>query len=115
MCSSLGPVLANIFVVELETSLIPNLSNKVKLWKIFVDDSYCLARSEYIENIILVLISFHKNLKFTSEIEKDNTNPFLDILIVRKPGKIQTTVYKKQTYTDLYMNSYSFAPKSWKW
>ena len=45
----LGPVLANIFMVELETSVIPNLSNKVKLWKRFVDDTYCLARLEYID------------------------------------------------------------------
>ena len=45
----LGPVPANIFMVELETSVIPNLSNKVKLWKRFVDDTYCLARLEYID------------------------------------------------------------------
>ena len=29
--SSMGPVLANIFTVELETSVILNLRNKVKL------------------------------------------------------------------------------------
>ena len=40
----LGPVLLNIFMLELETSVILNLSNKVKLWKRFVDDRYCLAR-----------------------------------------------------------------------
>ena len=33
MGSPLGPVLAIIFMVEFETSVIPNLSNKVKLWK----------------------------------------------------------------------------------
>ena len=48
MGSPLGPVLANIFMIELEISVIPNLSNKVKLWKIFVNDTYCLARLEYI-------------------------------------------------------------------
>ena len=37
MGSPLGPVLGNIFMVELETSILPNLSNKVKLWKRFVD------------------------------------------------------------------------------
>ena len=31
MASLLGPVLANIFMVKLQTSVIPNLSNKVKL------------------------------------------------------------------------------------
>ena len=65
MGSSLGPVLANIFMVELETSVIPNLRSKAKLWKIFADDTYCLARLEYIDNILLALNSFHKNIKFT--------------------------------------------------
>ena len=41
MGSPLGPVLANIFMVELETSVIPNLRNKAKLWKRFADDTYC--------------------------------------------------------------------------
>ena len=62
MSSPLGPVLANIFMVELETSALPNLSNKVKLWKRYVDDTYCLARSEYIDNILLVINSFQKKI-----------------------------------------------------
>ena len=86
MGSPLGPVLANIFMVELETSVIQNLSNKVKLWKGFVDDIYCLARPEYIDNILLTLNSIHKNIKFTFEIEKGNTILFLDILKMRTPG-----------------------------
>ena len=80
----LSPVLANIFMVELETSVKPNLSNEIKLWKRLVDDTYCLVRSEYINNILLALNSFHKNIKFILKIEKDNTIPFLDILIIRK-------------------------------
>ena len=121
MGSPLVLVLANIFMVELETSIIPKLSNKVKLWKRFVDDTYCLTRSEYIalyntsEQILLALNSSHKNIKFTFEIEKDNTIPLLDILIIRKPGKIETAVYRKKSCTNLYMSWYSFAPKSWKW
>ena len=114
MGSPLGPVLANLFMVELETSVIPNLNNKVKLWKRFVDNICCLARLEYIDNILLALNSCHKNIKFTFEIEKDNTIPFLDILIKRKPGMIETTVYRKKTRTNLYMNWYSFVHKSWK-
>ena len=74
-----------------------------------------MARSEYVDNISLALNSFYKNIKFTFEIEKDNTIPFLDILIIGKPGKIETTVYRKKKCTDLYMNWYSFAPQSWKW
>ena len=35
MRSTLSPVLANIFMAKLETSVIPNLNDKVKLWKTF--------------------------------------------------------------------------------
>ena len=88
MALPLGPVLAKIFMAELETSVTPNGSNKVKLLERFVDNTYCLARSEYIDNILLALNSFHKNIKFTFEIEKHNTIPFLDILMRRKPGNV---------------------------
>ena len=46
-------------------------------------------------SVLLALNSFHKYEKLTTEIEKDNTIFFLDILIRRKPGKIETTVYRK--------------------
>ena len=59
MGSQLGPVLVSISMVEPKTSAIPNLSNKVKLWKRFVDDTYYLARSEYTDNILSAINSFH--------------------------------------------------------
>ena len=65
--------------------------------------------------MLLALNYFHKNVKFTFEIEKYNTIPFLNILIIRKLGKIETTAYRKKTCTNLYMNWYSLVPKSWKW
>ena len=33
MGSSLGPVLANLSMIELETSIIPNLNTKVTPWE----------------------------------------------------------------------------------
>ena len=115
MDSPLGPVLANIFMVELETSVISNLNDKIKLWKKFVDDTICFAKSEYTNNILLALSSFHQNIKFTFETEKDDAIPFLDVLIIRKARKIETAVYRKKTCTDLYMNWYSYALNNWKW
>ena len=35
----LVPVLANIFMVELEQNIIPILSNDISLWKRYVDDT----------------------------------------------------------------------------
>ena len=42
MDSPLGPVLANILMVELERNLIPTLSNDIPLWKRYVDDTIFL-------------------------------------------------------------------------
>ena len=33
----LGPILANIFMVELEQSVIPTLMDKMKCWTLYVD------------------------------------------------------------------------------
>ena len=41
MGSPLGPVLANIFMVELERLVIPTLMDKMKCWARYVDDTFC--------------------------------------------------------------------------
>ena len=51
------------------------------------------------------------NITFAIEIEIDNAILFLDILTIRKPGRLKLQ-YLKKIRTDLYMNWYSFAPKS---
>lgn len=43
MGSPLGPVLANIFMVELENEIVPKLENSVKFWKQYVDDTICFV------------------------------------------------------------------------
>ena len=43
MGSPLGPVLANIFMVELEQNIIPTLSKDISLWKRYVDDTICFV------------------------------------------------------------------------
>ena len=65
--------------------------------------------------ILLTINSFHKNIKFTIEIEQNWTIPLLDVLLIRVSQKIHTTVYRKKTNTNLYIHWNSFAPNNWKW
>ena len=44
MGSPPGPVLVNIFIVELEQYIIPILSSDVSLWKRYVDDTICFIK-----------------------------------------------------------------------
>ena len=91
MGSPLGPVLANIFMVELETNIVPKLERDIKLWKRFVDNMFCFAKIESIDFILTKLNSFHTNIKFTMETEQKSTIPFLDVFVVRTPNGIETT------------------------
>ena len=60
------------------------------------------------------LNSFHPNIQFTYELEKKNKIPFLNVLFIRKHSTFETTVYRKGTNTDIYLNWQYFAPNTLK-
>ena len=64
----LGPVLANIFMVELERTIIPSFSDKIKLWKRYVDDTSTFVKTDEIKDILSSLNSCYSNIFFTMEI-----------------------------------------------
>ena len=79
MGSPLGPVLADIFMIELEKSLLPELTSYISYWKRYVDDTICFIKIEYVDNILSVLNGFDNNIKFTVQEEKEVMLPFLDV------------------------------------
>ena len=112
MGSPLGPVLANIFMVELKRNIIPSLSNDILLWKRYVDDTICFIKLTSINKVLEILNSYHINIKFTIEIESENKISFLDVLLIRSNSLISTKVYRENTNTDIYINWKSFAPNN---
>ena len=48
-------------------------------------------------------------LQFTSEGEANNQIPYLDVMVMRKNGKILTTVYRKATFSGQYVKWNSFS------
>ena len=114
MRSPLGPVLAGIIMVEPENSIVPKLNSHLQFWKRYVDDTLTIVKEGLINHVLQQLNSFHPNIQFTFEIESSARIPFLDILIIRKKSKIETTVYRKSTDTGIYLNWFSFAPNTWK-
>ena len=114
MGSPPGPVLANIFMVELKQSIIPTLSNNILLWKRYVDDTICFIKLTAINKVLETLNSYHTNIKFAIEIESENKILFLDVLLIRSNKLISTKVYRKNTNTDIYIIWKSFAPNNGK-
>ena len=45
----------------------------------------------------------HPSIKFTDELQKDNTLSFLDVLVRKKENCFETHVYRKPTFTGLGM------------
>ena len=80
----------------------------------FVDDAFACVKIGSVEDVLSVLNSFHKNIKFTYEEEQNNTLPFLDVLFIRDGEKLNTIVYRKDTQNDLYLHWNSFTSVIWK-
>ena len=99
--SPLGPILAGIFMVELETTIVPALGNLLRKWKRYVDDTYCIVENDNVNKILLKLNGFHMNTQFTYEDEHNNMVPFLDVLVISKNNNIETTVHRKLTNNDI--------------
>ena len=111
MGSPLGPVLSDIFMIELETSLLPELVDYIQFWKRYVDDTICFIKVGPI-NYISLLNRCYVNIKFTYELEHEGKLLFLDVFLCRKGKKIYTAVYRKATNNYVYLNWNGFAPIS---
>jgi len=114
MGSPLGPVLAGIFMVELERTLLPQLVMYMTPWWRYVDDTFAFIKEGCVNNVLQAINNFHTNINFTYELENDNKISFLDVLIHRQPDRIDTSVYRKPTNNDVFLHWDSFAPKIWK-
>ena len=114
MDSRLGPVLANIFMVELERTIIPSLSDKIKFWKRYADDTIAFVKTDEIKNALSSFNSYYSKIKFTIEIEQNNRIPFLDLLMIRNVETISATVYRYVTNADIFIDWKSFTPIDWK-
>ena len=52
----------------------------------------------------LNLINYlNPSIQFAVDIEQNSLLPFLDLLIIRTPGNLSFSIYKKQTHTNNYL------------
>ena len=94
--SPLGSTLANVFLCYHEKIWPQNCPYEFKpvIYRRYVDDTFPFFRSKYqIEKFRNYLNRQHKNIKFTSETENENSMSFVDIKITRDNNKFLTSVY----------------------
>ena len=74
-------------------------------WKRYVDDTHAYIEPEKIDYVMKKLNTYHQQIQFTYELEKYQKILFLDVSIRRLThGKLERTVFRKETNTDIYMN-----------
>ena len=70
MGSPLGPILANVLMLELENTLVSRLHQHAKKCRRYVDNIFPYFKNESIEYVLTTLDSFHPDINFTYENEK---------------------------------------------
>ena len=67
-------------------------------------------KRDHVKKFIRYINSRHLNIKFTSEEEKDNKISFLDFSTSRNNNALETSIFRKSTFSAVYTNFNSFLP-----
>jgi hypothetical protein len=102
MGNALSPFLANLFMAEFETKL-SKLKIFPRIWIRYVDDIFCVMKTNTIERLLVIMNRRHNTIKFTYEIEQQNVLCFLDAEIRRSDTNLDFNVYRKPTATERYI------------
>ena len=110
MGSPVSPVIANIYMDYFESLAIPSSPTLTKWWFRYVDDVHSATRKDQVNKLQEHLNSIDPHIKFTIEPPGIDGLPFLDTLTKPIPNSIESTVYRKSTHTDRYLDHNSNYP-----
>ncbi len=108
MSSPLRGILACLFLEFLEANPFKHiLPNDIQYFRYIADILVIYPPKHSITSIILKLNKVEPSIIFTYELEKDNSLPFLDILIKNDDNKLEFKVHHKITKKNDYIHFYS--------
>ena len=104
MGSPLGLILTNIFIGFQERRLFDRFP-KPFIYLRYMVDTFVSFRSRSDDLVFFdILNQLHSSLTFTIEEENIGQLPFLDLLVERCDFSFLTSVYRKPTFSGLYLN-----------
>ncbi|XP_072181377.1 uncharacterized protein [Diadema setosum] len=115
MGSHVSPIVANIYMEYLKKEAIASAHDDIKprVWKRYVDGILAIVKADPVDRLKAHLdqVDDTGSIKFIHELEVDNSIPFLDTKITKRPdGTIKMVVYRKKTHTGQYLNFKSHHP-----
>ena len=118
MGSPLGSSLANFFLGYYEDILFQSLPNNCPVpitYIRYVDDIFAVFNDRSYDAFFKALNSMHPNLSFTVEEMKPTLSlPFLDTQITLTKEGYFSTIYRKITNSNVFLNFNANAPVAWK-
>ena len=115
MGSLVSPIVVNLYMEDLEQKIIATapVDCQPRNWKRYADDVICLVHTGKAKKLQ------HMNtvdptgcIILMREDEENNSMPFLDAKFTKKEdGSVKSTVSRKKTHTDQYLNFASHHPK----
>ena len=115
MGGPLGPTFANFFLGHIERTLFNDIDCAPKMYYRYMDDVFAVFESETQKQAFLEHLNRqHPSLKFTVEDASSNVLPFLDAQVSLSNDGFSTTVYRKPTHTNVFLNFNAIAPTNWK-
>ena len=113
----LGAILANLFLVHYESKSLRDCPVQFtpKYYRRYVDDIFLLFKAKgHVQKLFCYMNSRHPKIKFTQEEENDNKISFLNISITQTENKFTTSIFRKNTFSGVYLNFHSHLPTDYK-
>lgn len=94
----LSPILAELFMSRLEIGMSgESWYEKISFWRRYVDDVIAVVKKDSVGEVLIELNKRHKDIKFTCEMESNNSIPFLDTRLIKEKDGISFDIYRKPT------------------
>ena len=114
MGSPISPIFADMIMDDLESDCLRILKDNHNCPLLFyyrcVDDTILCVQKNHIDLIINTFNSYHQNLKFTHELQKNNSINFLDMTLISSDNHIITNWFQKPTASGRFINYFSNHP-----
>ena len=114
MGSPVSPVIVNIYMEYFESLAIPTSPTLIRWCFRYVDDILSATRKYQVNKLQEHLNSIDPHIKFPIEPLGIDGNLFSDTLTKPTPNSIESTVYRKPSHTDRYLDNNSIQPISGK-
>ena len=115
MGSPVSVSVANLVMEDVEERALASFDIQLPFWKRYIDNTCTVVPKDGVQDLLQHINGIEESINFTVEVECEGHIPFLDVLISRQPdGSISTSVHRKATYTDKYLDFNSHHPLSHK-